>query len=28
MVATLHVDGSASITPPGSAVPAMPIATG
>jgi hypothetical protein len=28
LVATLHVDGSASITPPGSAVPAMPIATG
>lgn len=26
--ATLHADGSASITPPGSAVPAMPIATG
>lgn len=28
LVATLRVDGSASITPPGSAVPAMPIATG
>jgi hypothetical protein len=28
LAATLRVDGSASITPPGSAVPAMPIAIG